>query len=117
MLTTLILHQRGYGLKGIYSLEEYYARDLQTYYDALTVGPSHNYYGGRAKADITDWIAYFCDGMVKSFEKVEWRALQESQSGFRDRSSELRNLDVRQRAILYLFYKQNKITQKISKIF
>ena len=28
LLTTLILHRSGYGLNGIYSLEEYYAQNL-----------------------------------------------------------------------------------------
>src|SRR5437016_3762298 len=70
LLTTLILHLGGYDLKGLYSLEEYYARDLAAYYDALTVGPSHNYYLGRAHADVTKWIDYFCEGMADSFEAV-----------------------------------------------
>ena len=34
LLTTLTLHRTGYGLKGIYSLEEYYARNLTGYYPA-----------------------------------------------------------------------------------
>ena len=42
LLTTLILHLGGYDLKGLYSLEEYYARNLADYYEALTIGPSHN---------------------------------------------------------------------------
>src|SRR6185369_13798995 len=70
LLTTLILHLGGYDLKGLYSLEEYYARDLGAYYKALTVGPSHNYYEGRAKADITEWVEYFCEGVALSFESV-----------------------------------------------
>ena len=53
LLTTFMLHKMGYGMKGIYSLEEYYAKNLQGYYKALTIGKSHNYYGGRAKADVT----------------------------------------------------------------
>jgi Fic family protein len=44
LLTTLVLHLGGYGLKGLYALEEYYARDLGAYYEALTIGSSHNYY-------------------------------------------------------------------------
>jgi Fic family protein len=40
LLTTLILHRGGYDLKGLYSLEEYDARDLSAYYKALTLGPS-----------------------------------------------------------------------------
>ena len=51
LLTTLILHLGGYDLKGLYSLEAYYARNLGAYYQALTVGPSHNYYMGRESAD------------------------------------------------------------------
>ena len=34
LLTTLILHLNGYDMKGIYSLEEYYAKDLGSYYEA-----------------------------------------------------------------------------------
>ena len=55
LLTSLILHLGGYGLKGLYALEEYYALDLKAYYEALTVGPSHNYHLGRVEADIAGW--------------------------------------------------------------
>ena len=77
LLTNLILDLGGYGLKGIYSLDEYYARDLGNYYEALTVGPSHNYYMGRAEADITNWLEYFCNGIVESFNKAQLKT-QES---------------------------------------
>src|SRR5215467_571701 len=70
LLTTLVLHVGGYDLKGLYSLEEYYARNLSAYYEAISVGPSHNYYEGRAESDITQWIEYFVSGMAHSFEKV-----------------------------------------------
>ena len=59
LLTGLILHRCGYGLKGLYSLEEYYARNLSGYYAALTVGPGHNYHSGRAQADVSGFVAYF----------------------------------------------------------
>src|ERR1700688_3129134 len=96
LLTTLILHLGGYGLKGLYALEEYYARDLKAYYEALTVGPSHNYHLGRAEADITGWIAYFVEGMATSFEKVRDQALREVERGGKDQSKVLRNLDSKQ---------------------
>ncbi len=35
LLTSFIMRKGGYGLKGIYSLEEYYAKDLTRYYDAF----------------------------------------------------------------------------------
>lgn len=71
LLATLILHQGGYDLKGIYCLEEYYAKELSAYYQAVSIGPSHNYYFGRAESDITSWINYLCERMIKSFEQVK----------------------------------------------
>jgi Fic family protein len=112
LLTTLILHLGGYDLKGLYSLEEYYARNLGSYYEALTIGPSHNYYEGRAKADITKWVEYFCDGMADSFENVKRRAQEAAGSGAKDRSSALRRLDPRQRKGVELFRENNTITSR-----
>lgn len=103
LLTTLILHLGGYDLKGLYSLEEYYARNLGDYYEALTVGPGHNYYEGRAKADITKWVEYFCNGMADSFENVLQRTREAAGNGAADFSPALRKLDPRQRKALELF--------------
>jgi Fic family protein len=112
LLTTLILHLGGYDLKGLYSLEEYYARNLGAYYEALTVGPSHNYYEGRAEADITKWVEYFCAGMADSFENVKHRAQMAAGRGALDRSPALRRLDPRQRKGLELFRDSNTITSR-----
>ncbi len=112
LLTTLILHVGGYDLKGLYSLEEYYARNLSAYYDALTVGPSHNYYEGRAEADITSWVEYFCAGMAESFENVKRRALESAGSGAQDHTPVLRRLDPRQRKGVELFRHSTAITSR-----
>jgi Fic family protein len=118
LLTTLILHLGQYDLKGLYALEEYYARGLKNYYDALTVGPSHNYYMGRAEADITAWVSYFIEGMAVSFEKVRDQARSESRKGGKDQTRILRNLDTRQRKALTLFRRSREITAKeISALF
>jgi Fic family protein len=103
LLTTLILYLGGYDLKGFYSLEEYYARDLPSYCDALAVGPSHNYYMGRAEANITTWVEYFCGGMMEAFENVQRHAREEARAGKADKSQLLRQLDARQRRVLDLF--------------
>jgi Fic family protein len=103
LLTTLVLHLGGYDLKGLYSLEEYYARNLSAYYEALSVGPSHNYYEGRAEADITGWLEYFCEGMADSFESVRRRAREASAGGAHDDATLLLDLDPRQRKALALF--------------
>lgn len=112
LLTTLILHLGTYDLKGIYALEEYYARNLKAYYDALTVGPSHNYYMGRAEADITTWIAYFIEGIATSFEKVCDQARREAEKGGKDQSKLLRNLDAKQRRAVTLFQSSREIAAK-----
>lgn len=110
LLTTLILHRAGYGLKGIYSLEEYYARNLPAYYEALATGPSHNYYFGRAGADVTGFVTYFCDGLAESFAAVRAQASQAARRGAQDRSPLLRQLDPRRRRLLGLFRRQGTAT-------
>lgn len=112
LLTTLVLQLRGYGLKGLYALEEYYAQNLQDYYEALTVGSSHNYYMGRAEADITKWIVYFVEGMAVSFQKVEAQARAEAERGAPDRNRVLRRLDPRRRRALELFERSQEVQAK-----
>ena len=109
LLTTLILHLGGYDLQGIYSLEEYYARALGDYYEALSIGPSHNYYQGRGTADITRWVAYFCEGMANSFESVKRRAEEAAQLGQSGGRGLHPELDARQRKVLGLFAKRSQI--------
>lgn len=112
LLTNLVLHKCGYGLKGIYSLEEYYARNLQAYYHALSVGESHNYYFGRAEADITAWLVYFCVGMADAFANVRLKATQASKNVKKDYSVLLRELDQRQKQVLSLFEKSKYVTTR-----
>jgi len=110
LLTTLILHLSGYDLKGLYCLEEYYGRNLQGYYDAISIGTSHNYYMGRVQADITPWIAYFIAGMAQSFENVIAR--MEKMKDQPDQSEQLKKIDPAQRKVLELFVQNKTITSK-----
>ncbi len=112
LLTTLILHLGGYDLKGLYSLEEYYAKNLLGYYRAISVGPSHNYYFGRVESDITDWIEYFTAGMAFAFEKVVAQMIASSQKGEKDHSKLMRTLDPKQRKALELFKDYDVVTSK-----
>jgi Fic family protein len=112
LLTTLILHLGGYDLKGLYSLEEYYARNLAAYYEAIGVGESHNYYFGRAEADITKWVEYFVEGMAVAFENVLKRMAEAEAQGSADQSNLLRKLDLRQRRVLSLFQEFEVVTSK-----
>ena len=110
LLTNLILHLSGYGLKGIYSLEEYYARNLQGYYAAISIGESHNYHMGREEADISNWVEYFCQGMADSFAKVRVQAQKLKEKP--DQTSLLRELNMRQKRILNSFRESRFLTTK-----
>ena len=113
LLATLILHKYGYSLKGFYSLEEYYARNLQAYYNALTVGNDEDYYEGhRATADLTEFLEYFVEGMADSFDKVRLQAEKAQRSGDMDQSPILRNLSPKQRQVLKLFLSSQRISAK-----
>ncbi len=112
LLTNLLLHKAGYGLKGIYSLEEYYARNLGVYYEALSVGPSHNYYTGRVEADLSGWNEYFCLGMADAFSTVRAKAAEAAKRSRPDQTEQLRRLDARQRQILILFETDAYVTTK-----
>ncbi|MEK6733651.1 MAG: Fic family protein [Pseudomonadota bacterium] len=112
LLTTMILHLGGYDLKGLYSLEEYYARNLGTYYEAISAGDFHNYYMGRAEADITKWVNYFIEGMVFSFENVLKQMTSEANNGSKDQSQLLKELDPKQRKVLALFQEFQLVTSK-----
>jgi len=110
LLATMVLRSYGYDLKGIYSLDEYYERNLPAYYKALDVGTSHNYYMCREDADITSWVEYFCGGAAHSFENVTKKAQEQKSKGRPDQSGILRNLDTRQRMVLDLFREYRTVT-------
>lgn len=104
LLTTFILHRYGYALKGIYSLEAYYAHNLEAYYTALTVGDSHNYYvGNRAEADVTEFVEYFVSGMANAFSNVRKHAEAKKNLIKVDQTPLLRRLSEQQRQVLELF--------------
>ncbi|MDZ4745096.1 MAG: hypothetical protein SGJ05_03740 [bacterium] len=109
LLTTTIHHRCGYDLKGIYSLEEYYVRNLSNYYEALSIGPSHNYYIGRADADISSFVEYFCKGMADACSKV-LAAVKTLGASRQQPPTLLRTLRPLQRQALGLFSQTNIIT-------
>lgn len=110
LLTTWILYQSGYDLGKFYALEEFYAQDLEGYYQALVTHPHHNYYEGRNKADITPWLDYFLKGMASVFESVSSQIKKEARQLDLPRDNALlRKLDHRARRVLSLFADQEVI--------
>ncbi len=84
--------------------------NLGAYYEALSAGPSHNYYSGRAQADITKWVEFFIEGVAIAFEKVLTYMHQAKIRGEEDHSTILRTHDPKQRKALTLFQKFEAVT-------
>ena len=110
LLATFILHKGGYGLGGFFSLEEHYAKDLQGYYQALSVHPHHNYYFGRSEADLTPWLEYFISTLAEIFEAVRQKAKKCGTISPQAEPEALRRLDHRARVVLGLFARNETIT-------
>ena len=108
-LATSILYRGGYDLGRFYALEEIYAADLQGYYNALVTDPHHNYYDGRAKAEITSWLDYFLRGMASVFEMVAREVRKQAAADQPTERAFLRQLDRRRRIVYGLFGRQNEI--------
>jgi Fic family protein len=113
LLATFLLHRGGYSLNGIFSLEEYHARDLDAYYHALAVHPHHNYYEGRAEADLTPWLDYFIGTLARVFTLAQEEALRIAETGLPAEPDTLRRLDARTRRVLSLFAKSETITASL----
>ena len=110
LLATFILQRGGYGLSGFFSLEEHHARDLDAYYHSLAVHPHHNYYEGRAEADLTAWVEYFMTTLRDVFVAAREEALSLAEQGVQVEPEEMRRLDHRARIVMALFNRTDQIT-------
>ena len=110
LLATFLLHRDGYGMRGFFSMEEHHARDIEAYYNSLTVHKAHNYYEGRAVADLTGWIEYFVVLLADVFARAKDEALKYAKEGMPVESALLRKLDRRARVILGLFARKDVVT-------
>jgi len=110
VLATLILYQRGYDLGRFYSLEEVHARDTLAYYAALQTHPHHNYYAGRADADVTGWLAYFLRSMAEEFARVANEVHTYAEKPMEPEPPSLQRLDRRARIVLGLFTRKETLT-------
>ena len=80
LLSGYILDINGYGFNGIGSLEEYFAYDVEEYYDSIQMGLSALYYSGRDNPPHPEiWINYFLRMVLLYSSKV--CELSESESG------------------------------------
>lgn len=63
-LSTFILFQEGYDIRKFFSLEEYFDNDASEYYTALQSV-------GRNDGDLTEWLAYFTQGLAIELSKIK----------------------------------------------
>ncbi|MEK7477212.1 MAG: Fic family protein [Candidatus Coatesbacteria bacterium] len=110
LLATFILQKGGYGLNGFFSMEEHHARDLAGYYAALEVHQRHNYYDGRAGADLTPWVGYFTGLLAEVFARVRDETVKMAKKGVRAEPELLRRMEHRARTVLSMFVRQDRIT-------
>jgi len=100
-MANYILMESGYDLRGFYSVEEYYAAELDKYYASLQMGLPVNYYDGRNDPDLTPWIIFFLESMKKAYKEVvsDTRSFAESTraklAGLGDRDKRLLLLALR----------------------
>lgn len=109
----LVLYSEGYDVKKLFSLEEYFDKDIDGFYRALlSVQQSPN-------QDMTYWMEYFCFGLAVELDRVKQQVLKLSQD------MKLKNklggvqisLTERQIAILELLQeKKNATTSDVQKI-
>lgn len=67
---TLVLYITGYDFKKFFSIEQYFDRDVQTYYDALLSVQQNQ------QLDMTYWLEYFCYGLAMEIERVKEQVLK-----------------------------------------
>ena len=85
------------------------ARLLSTHYSTEN-GPSHNYHLGRAEADVSGFVQYFCKGMADAFSNVRARAETVGGDTHQDKGALMRELRPLQRQALGLFVQSQVVT-------
>jgi len=110
LLAAFILQKGNFGLNGMFSLEEYHAREIETYYNELSTHPHHNYYEGRETADLTKWIIYFLKLIEDAFKELKETVQAETISGVKKNLDNIKQLDRRAKEIYPLFELSNTIT-------
>lgn len=65
-ISTYVLFREGYDIRKFFSLEEYFDKDAQRYYDALQSVE-------KKEGDLTEWLSYFVEGLAIELSKIRDR--------------------------------------------
>lgn len=71
LMATLILSIHKFNINNYFTLDEYYNQDRQAYVDALNSADKNH--------DLTNWLEYFCKGVLYSIDKVKSEILNLAQ--------------------------------------
>lgn len=71
-VATLSLFLDGYDIKRFFSLEEYFDKTAQDYYQTLQA-VSRQTVDSESERDLTPWLEYFTEGLAKELEKIKER--------------------------------------------
>lgn len=106
LLSGYILDLYGYGFNGMGSLEEYFAYDIEEYYDSIQMNLPALYYSGRNNLPHPEiWICYFFRMVLLYSNKV--RELSES-SNEKELEGSLSYLKKKEKELLLFLLNNNK---------
>ena len=106
LLSGYILDKNGYGFNGIGSLEEYFAYDIDEYYEAIQMGLPALYYSGRENPPKLEiWVNYFLRMVLLYSGKV---CEIQSESKEEDVAASLSFLKKREKELLLLLLQKYK---------
>jgi Fic family protein len=69
-MATLVLFKGGYDIKRFFSLEEYYDRDAERYFQTLQ-NTSNQLVTDETQRDLTEWLEYFSEGLAVELARVK----------------------------------------------
>jgi Fic family protein len=98
-LATLVLYRKGYDIKKMFALEDYYNLDRSQYYQAIRAA--------RKEKDLTSWLEYFAQGFLFELEQV-WEQIEDFKVEV-ETDKEIVYLTKRQRMILDFISANGKI--------
>ena len=105
-LAALVLRERGFDKRGVYSMDVYYVNDLDAYYGALRQVDEQ-------KGDMTQWLEYFATGIYHSVARAyETMKALERTAGLNSRQQKALKFVIRQGRITNRDHrKMNKVSK------
>lgn len=103
-MATLLMYVSGYDFKRFFSIEQYFDKDVEAYYQALLSVQQHQ------DNDLTYWLEYFCYGLAIEIEKIKTQVMKLSKDlKMKKELGEQVALSERQIILLELLQQQGEI--------